>query len=74
MGGTSSVLVGMDVVKRGALGVGGLERAVRDNGAEPLSQHGAWYPLARTWRAVAAGAECPAPRRDTLDLPRGAMN
>ena len=58
-----------------ALGVGGLERAVRDNGApELLSRRGATCPLARTSRAVAAGAECPRHRRTHFDEPRGAMD
>src|SRR6185369_4062720 len=58
----------------GALGAGGVERAVRDNGAPEPSSGGAQCPLARTWRAVAAGAECPRHRRDDPDEPRGAMN
>jgi len=56
-----------------ALGAGGVERAVRDNGAPEPSSGGAQCPLARTWRAVAAGAECPRHRRDDPDGPRREM-
>src|SRR4030095_7012870 len=45
----------------------------RDNGVELLSLYGAWCPLARASRAVAAGAECPRSRRDALELTRCGM-
>ena len=48
----SSVAAGMNAVRRGALGVGGVERAVRDNGAEPLSREGPrarWLERRERW-------------------------
>ena len=72
--GTSEQCPGRDGCRRArTLGAGGIERAVRDNGAPELSSRGAGCPLARTSRAVAAGAECPRLRHDDPNQPRSTM-